>query len=93
VIEFGFDVNADELRSGLGKGFGEMPGLVQHEVNIEEESRNFATKFRDHLRAEGQIRHKVAVHDIEVEPRRAGGGDLCGAFSQPDVLTCEKRGG
>lgn len=93
VVEGGLDVEADELGAGLGEGFYVEVGLVEHEVDVEEQGGDFAAKFGDHLGAKGEVGDEVAVHDVEVQPGGAGGGDLGGAFGEADVLTGEDGGG
>ena len=93
VIDGGLEVEADEVGAGFGEGLHEVLGVVQHEVDVEKEAGHLAAELGDHLRAEGEVGHEVAVHDVQVQPRRAGGRDLRGALGQAGVLAGENGGG
>lgn len=90
MIQGGFDVEADQLGSSVSEGFGVALRLGKHEMDVEEESWSVASKFGDHLRAEGEIGHEMAVHDVQMQPCRPGGGDLGGALGKAGVLAGEE---
>jgi hypothetical protein len=68
------------LAPGLGKGVYERIHRRDHQVHVERLFR-MRTKLLDHGRAEGQVRHEMAVHDIDVD--HVGASMVDG----PDFLT------
>jgi hypothetical protein len=66
MIDPGFNVKTNQLGTGLGERLRVELGLIEHQVDIEEEIRGFTSQFRDHLRPECQVRHEVPVHDIKM---------------------------
>ena len=91
MVEARFDVEADQLCAGGCEGFGVALGFVEHEVHVEEKTGDLAAEFGDHLRAEGEVGHKVPVHDVEMQPGRPSSRYLRGAFGEAGVLAGEKR--
>jgi hypothetical protein len=66
--------------AGLGKNFEQAFRLLDHEVHIEGEFRDFAASF-NHNGAHAQVRDEVTIHHINMNPVRAGrfaGGNLLG---------------
>ena len=63
----------DLLRARLGERFEQNLRAAAHEMHVEE---HFGERpqLRDDRRAEGDVRHEMAVHDVEVQPFRAGLG-------------------
>ncbi len=54
-----------------GEGFEQDFRLGAHQVHVKEESAQGADGLDD-LRAKGNIRHKVTVHNVQMQPVRAG---------------------
>jgi len=62
----GLVMDADPIRAGFGEGRDEVVGILDHQVAIEWKLRRFAQRFDDRW-AEGDVGHKVAVHDVDVD--------------------------
>jgi hypothetical protein len=79
-----FNVN----RQYVGAGFRETVEIVfrihDHQMHVDRHLREFAARFDD-LRAERQIRHEDAVHDIDVQPV----GAAC--FEHRDVVLQSRK--
>ena len=61
-----------------------MIGVLDHEVDIERKLRVFVHKIDD-CRAEGNVVHEMAIHDIAMDPVRAGlfnGMNFIGKFGK-----------
>ena len=67
-----FDVDDHFVRAGLGKRFEQNFRLGTHEVDVEKKFLRQRPDGFDDLRAEGNVRHEMAVHDVEVQPVGAG---------------------
>ena len=61
------DVDVDLIRAGLGERLQEDLRLGAHQVRVEEQLRQ-RTERPHHRRAEGEIGHEMAVHDVQVQP-------------------------
>ena len=70
------DVDGQLVRARLGERFEENLRLRTHQVNVEEHLRQ-RTNRAHHLGTEGNVRDKMPVHDVQVQPLRAG---LAGAL-------------
>lgn len=68
VIVGGLDVDADEIGAGFGEGLGVVAGVAEHEVGVEKEVGEKGAEGGYRLRAEAEVGHEMAVHDIDVEP-------------------------
>ena len=68
-----FHVDDHFVRAGLGKRFEQNFRLAAHEMDVKKNFRQRPDGFDD-LRAEGNVRHEMAVHDVEVQPVGAGLG-------------------
>ena len=62
----GFHVNREIVRSGLGELGDKGIGVCDHEVDVERQLGDFSERRHDR-RTDGQIRHKMPVHDIDME--------------------------
>jgi hypothetical protein len=71
VFRFGLDMHGDGIRAGLEETRQIMIGMLDHEMNIERELRQFAHRG-DKSGPKGNIVHEMAVHDVEMEPVGAG---------------------
>lgn len=91
VIVGRLDVDADEVGTGLGEGFDVAVRRVEHQVGIEEGFDAVAAKGGDGLGAEGEIRDKMAVHDIDVQPVEAEFFDQACACGKMRVIAGEDR--
>ena len=70
MVVVGFDVDADQVGAGFCERLDVAVRLIEHEMHIEEELRRLAQRG-DRARAEGEVRHEMPVHDVEVNPRQA----------------------
>ncbi len=63
------DVDGARVRAGLGEVVEQVPGVVDHQVAVEVEVRARAQALH-HRRADGEVRHEVAVHHVDVQQVR-----------------------
>ena len=70
-----FGMNHDLVRPGLGEILDIRFGMFHHEMAVKEQFRHLAD-FRDDRRAEGQVRHEIAIHDVDVYPVGPAGFDF-----------------
>ena len=70
-VPFGFAVDGDRVASRVGEGVDVFDGVVDHEVGIEESVR-VSSDGLDHGRSERYVGDEHPVHNIEVDPVRAG---------------------
>ena len=68
------DVHGDDVGAGLGEGLEIGIAGRDHQVHVEHLPGVRAQRLH-HVRADGDIRHEVAVHDVDVDPVGAGGID------------------
>jgi len=77
-------VEGQVVRPRVGKRLNKSARLVQHQMDIQQEVRH-GPDFFDHDGPEREVRHEVAVHDIEVEeigPGVLDPGDLIGQVGE-----------
>ena len=74
-----FDMNGDFIRAGPGKGFDQNLRPRAHEVNVEKHPGQGTNGAHD-FRPKGNVWDEMPVHDVEVQPVRAG---TVGAFDFP----------
>lgn len=70
-VPFGFAMDGDRVASRVGEGVDVSDGVVDHQVGIEESVRVSSDGF-DHRRSERYVGDEHPVHNIEVDPVRAG---------------------
>ena len=70
-VPFGFAVDGDGVAPRVGEGVDVSDGVVDHEVRIEESVR-VSSDGLDHGRSERYVGDEHPVHNIEVDPVRAG---------------------
>ena len=70
-VVISLDVDGDAVGPGSDESIEILVGPRHHEVHIERD-RRVGTNCRNELGTEGDIFHKMSVHDIEVEPVRPG---------------------
>ncbi len=66
-----FDVDRDRIRARFEEARHVMIGMLDHEMDIERKLRVFADG-RDDSRPERNVIDEMAVHDVEMQPVRAG---------------------
>ena len=86
-----FDVNDDLVGAGSGKRFQQNFRLGTHEMNVEKHFGQRADGAHD-CRAEGNVRHEMAVHDVKVQPVGAGTVGACGFLAKAGGVGGEQRG-
>ena len=59
------DVHGNHRRAGLGERLEVAIGLFDHQVDVERDPGD-ALERADDRRADGDVRHEVAVHDVDV---------------------------
>ena len=74
-----FDMNDDFIRAGTGKGFDQNLRPRAHEVNVEKHPGQ-GTNGAHNFRPKGNVWDEMSVHDVDVQPVRAG---TVGAFDFP----------
>ena len=70
-VPLGFAVDGDRVASRVGEGVDVSDGVVDHQVGIEESVR-VSSDGLDHRRSERYVGDEHPVHNIEVDPVRAG---------------------
>ena len=93
---------AVEMRPGLGvdgqaigAGGGEIGEIGidrrDHQMHVEGLGRDMPDRLH-HLRTEGNIRHEMAVHDIDVDDVAASRHDVADRFAEPREIAGENGG-
>jgi hypothetical protein len=59
-----------------------MIGMLDHKMHVQRETRFFAHEA-DNVRAEGNIIDEMAVHNVAMDPIRAGDFNAVNFLSQP----------
>ena len=62
-------MHGNDIRASLGKGRNEPNGIFHHQVYIQRQI-SMRAKSCYHIRAKRNIRHKMPIHDIYVDPVR-----------------------
>jgi hypothetical protein len=78
-VDASFLVHRNPIRAGLDESRDEFIGIFDHQVAIKRQVGRLPQRL-DHRRANGQIRYKMPIHDIDVDH---GGAALGGA---PDLV-------
>src|SRR5512145_1393566 len=86
----GFGVNGDDVGAGVDEVVDERIDWRHHKVDIEGESR-MRPKRLDHRRADGDVGHEMAVHDVDVKPVRTGFVDGANLLAQSRKISRENR--
>src|SRR5437870_5487589 len=71
VFRFRFNVDGDRVRSGVDKTGQVMIGMLDHEMDVERQSRELANS-RDDSRSEGNVIDEMSVHDVAMNPIDSG---------------------
>ena len=80
-VAVGLHVDLDRLRAGGGERLKVEVGTGEHQVDVAKEAWCDAAAERDDVWAEGEVRHEVRVHDVDVQgvgAGRLGAADLIG---------------
>ena len=91
-VAVGLHVDLDRLRAGGGERLKVEVGAGEHQVDVAEEAWCDAAAERDDVGPEGEVRHEVGVHDVDVQgvgAGRLGAADLIG---ERTVVRRQERG-
>ena len=77
------------VRAGPRKFFDVLLRVQQHQMHVERHVRQRPQR-RDHIRSKADIRHKIAVHNVEMQPVRILHRPQ--AITHPRVVAREHRG-
>src|SRR5204863_7981594 len=70
MFSFRFDMDGYRIRAGLEKARKIMIRMFDHQMDVERKLGVFADR-RDDRGPERNVVHKMAIHDVEVQPVRA----------------------
>ena len=70
----GFDMHGDDVGAGFGEGFEIGIARRDHQMHVERLLGVRPDRFDD-VRADRNVRHEMAVHDVDMDPVGAGGID------------------
>ena len=91
-------MKADEVGPGCCECAGQCVHRLHHQMHIERRlaaAAPDAVRFQRlrHHRPDGQVRHVVIVHDVEMDPVGAGGQHLCDLVAQAGEVGGQYRRG
>jgi hypothetical protein len=92
VVVSRLDVDADKIGPGLGKWLDIAMGFVEHEVHVEENFHTGAAQGGNGFWPKSEIRHEMAVHDVDMQPRKAEIGGDPRAGGEVGVIAGKERG-
>ena len=81
-VRTGFNLNGNQEGPGFGKIRNKPVRIFNHQMNIYGQVGYLPDRFHHH-RTHRDVGHKMAVHDIHMEPVGAGGLNRFDFFSQP----------
>ena len=85
-----FGMDRDDIAAEFGKLHDELLRVLDHQMCVERHIGNRAQRF-DQRRAEGDIRHKMTVHNIDVDVVGAGFSEIGRRLSEgPEI--CGQNG-
>ncbi len=90
VVFDDFAVDSEIVGTGIEVGIDILLGVGDHEVDIKGQIGDAIDLFDDE-RAETQVRHEVAIHDIAMQPVDAGGFDIAELIAQAREIGGEYR--
>ena len=79
----GLGVEADVARSRLGEIGNDAVDRLDHQVHVDRRGDAVLAQRLADQRADGQVRHVVVVHHVEVHPVGAGGQHRIDFLAQP----------
>ena len=80
------------IGAGFGEGFEIRIARRDHQVHVERLFGVRPDRFDD-VRADGNVRHEMAVHDVDMDPVGAGGIDRAHLLAQFREIGGEDRWG
>ncbi|CAM2149145.1 hypothetical protein PT2222_210013 [Paraburkholderia tropica] len=87
-----FRVEADEVRAGLGEVGHDAVDRAHHQMHVDGHVHVRADRLA-HQRADGEVRHVMVVHHVEVDPVGAGGDDVADFFAKTREVGGQNTGG
>jgi hypothetical protein len=97
-MDAGVGMEADQVGAGFGEGLGQRIHRLHHQVHVDRHLAAVGThgmlaqRLADH-RAEGQVRHVVVVHHVEVDPVGAGVDDGAHVLAEAREVGRQQAGG
>ncbi len=85
----GLRMHEEVVGAGLGEGGDERIDRRDHQVHVERQPAVPAQALQ-HRWAEADIRHEMSVHDVEMQPIRAGRLDRRHLLAQPGEIGREQ---
>ena len=85
-----FGMNSNDLSPGITECPDIRVWRTDHQMGIETLGRT-RTQIGDHRRAEGDIGHKITVHDIEMHPIRTGSVNRLDFITKPTEISRQDR--
>jgi hypothetical protein len=81
-------MHRDPVCAGIREGRDVVVRVLDHQVTVERHVHGLPQR-RDHRRPDGDIWHKVAVHDVDVQERGSAFDGLFGVRSEPRKVSRE----
>src|SRR5436853_3684843 len=78
----GFDVDRDQVRAGAREVGNVAVGVGDHQMAVKRQPCRFARGF-DNERADSNVRHKMPIHDVDVNQARAAALGSLNLFAEP----------
>lgn len=91
MIVVRLNVDADKIGTGFRERFDVMVRFAEHQVRVEEKLGAGAAEGGESLRAEGKVRHKMAIHDVAVQPWQTQFIDDASAGGEVRVVAGKER--
>ena len=85
-------MDGDDIGTCCGEGFEKAIDRGDHQVDVEGLGGVRAQRLHD-SRADGEVRHEMPVHHVDVDPVRPGGIDSADFLAQPCEIGREDRRG
>jgi hypothetical protein len=90
-VRAGFEVNADDVRTGARESLDIALGLADHEVRVDRQLRG-PTHRLDHHRPERDVRHEMPVHHVHVDDVSASCLDRSDFLREPAKVGAQDGG-
>ena len=88
----GFDMHGDDVGARLGEGFEIGIARRDHQMHVERLLGVGPDRFDD-IRADRNVGHEMAVHDVDMDPVGAGGIDRADLLAELGEIGGEDRRG
>ena len=91
-VRAGFDMHGDDVGAGLGEGLEIGVARRDHQMHVERLLGVGPDRLHD-VRPDRDVRHEVAVHDVDMDPVGAGGIDGADLLAELREIRGEDRRG